>query len=55
MRLIKLSRYNLQLLENELDRIGLKHDIEPRLRMMPLPDIFDQEGGFDYEGDEDDY
>lgn len=55
MRIIKLSRYNLQPLEDELDRVGMKHGIEPRLRTMTTPDIFEQEIGFDYGDDEDDY
>lgn len=54
MRIMKLSRYNLRALEDELDRIGLKHDIEPQLRTMPSPDIFNSEIGFDYGEDEDD-
>jgi hypothetical protein len=54
MRILKLSRFNLQQLEDELDRIGLeKHDIEPQLRTMPSPDPFDEEIGFDYGDDED--
>jgi len=54
MRMLKLSRYSLQPLEDELDRVAEKHGIEPRLRTMPLPDIFDSEIGFDYgdDGDE---
>lgn len=55
MRILKLSRYNLQPLEDELDRIAEKHGIEPRLRTMPLPEIFDQDIGFDFGGDEEDY
>ena len=55
MRILKLSRYNLQPLEDELDRIGWeKHGIEPRLRTMPSPDIFEDEIGFDC-GEEDEY
>lgn len=55
MRFLRLSRYNLQPLEDELDRIGEKHGVEPRLRTMPSPDIFNQEIGFDYAEDEDEY
>lgn len=51
MRIIKLSRYNMSALERELDRIGLKHDIEPRSPYMPTPDMF---GDFD-EDEDDDY
>lgn len=54
MRILKLSRHNLQPLEDELDRIAEKHGIEPRIRTMPLPDIFESEIGFDYEEDDDD-
>lgn len=55
MRIIKLSRYNLQPLEDELDRIGLeKHDTEPRLRTMPSLDFLEEELGYDFGGDEDD-
>jgi hypothetical protein len=53
MRILRLSRYNLQPLEDELDRIGLKHGIEPRIRGIPPVDLFDADIMFDY-GDDDD-
>ena len=54
MRFLKLSSSNLRALEDELDRIGLKHDIEPMLHTMPSPDIFGDDIGFDYGDDDDD-
>jgi hypothetical protein len=44
MRILKLNKYNLQLLERELDRIADKHGIEEPLRFMPtLDDMNDEE------------
>ena len=53
MRIIRFNpRGTLATLEDELDRIAEKHDIEPRLRTMPTTDFLDEDIGFDY-GDED--
>lgn len=43
MRIMKLSRYNLQPLERELDRIAEKHDIEPDIHKMVTTEIFEDD------------
>lgn len=57
MRIIRFNpRGTMAALEAELDRVAEKHDIEPRLRTMPLPEIFDHAIGYDWEDDdEEDY
>lgn len=55
VRIMRLSRFNLRPLEDELDRIGLKHGIEPRIVGMPPVDPFTEETMFSYGEDDFDF